>query len=552
MIAALLLAGAALASVAQRPSVETADERIAERLRTRLEVAGSGGRGGGEGGARLEAAGERILESLLLGVFYVRRGYRPAWSDEAGPNRLAEALVEALRRADLEGLRPEDYHLTTIVTLLGAVRRDAAGGHLTDPDRSAELDLLLTDAFLLYGSHLLAGRVDPENLQPRWNANPRGVDLAAILEHALDSRNVVRALQRLAPTHEGYVRLRAGLAQAHAFAAAGGWEPLPPGAALTKGDSGPPVAALRDRLRRGGDLDAGEGREFDDAVQRALREFQHRHGLEPDGILTPATRAELNVSAQARVRQIELNLERWRWLPKELGRRRILVNIAAYELEVVEDEEVVLAMRVVVGRRYRRTPVFSDTVRYLVLNPNWHVPRNIAVQDLLPKIQRDPSYVQRYQMHVFDETGAEIDPAAVDWASQTPDSFPFRLTQKPGPLNALGRVKFMFPNRYDVYLHDTPSRDLFEETRRDFSSGCIRVEQPIELAEYLLKKNRGWKRDAILRTLEQGTARTVPLERRMPIHLLYWTAWVNDDGAVQFRPDIHNLDPPLATALAAR
>lgn len=555
MIPALLLAGAVLAGVAQRP--EAPDERIAERLRTRLEVAGAGGSGAG---ARLQAAGQRIFEPALLSVFYVRRGYRPAWSDEAGPNRLADALVQALRRADLDGLVPADYHLATIARLLDTVRTDAAGGHLTDPDRSAELDLLLTDAFLMYGSHLLAGRVDPENLHPRWNANPRGADLAAILEDALDSRNVPRALQRLAPTHEGYVRLRAALAQARAIVAAGGWDSLPPGP-LARGDTGAAVTALRARLQRSRDLERSgdpekpDGRAFDEDLEKALRRFQHRHGLEPDGVVNAVTRAALNVSAARRLRQIELNLERWRWLPKELGRRRIIVNIAAYELDVVEDEETVLSMRVVVGRRYRRTPVFSDTVRYIVFNPTWHVPRNIAVQDLLPKIQKDPSYLTRYQMRVVDASGGgngtrAVHADSVDWTVLTAENFTYRLHQEPGPLNALGRIKFMFPNRYDVYLHDTPQRELFEETRRDFSSGCIRVEQPVELAEYLLRKNGGWKRQRIAQTLDAGAERSVQLERKIPIHLLYWTAWAEEDGTINFRPDIHELDPPLAAALA--
>jgi murein L,D-transpeptidase YcbB/YkuD len=540
MTSALLLAGLLVAGVAQRP--ETADERVAERIRTRVEVAGVE--------TRLVAGGDRVLEPALLTVFYGRRGFRPAWSDEHGPNRLADDLIEAVRRADLDGLRPEDYHLEAILGLLGEVRSDASGGHLTDPDRSAELDLLLTDAFLMYGSHLLQGRVDPETLHPRWNVNRRGADLAALLEDALDSRSVPRTLQRLAPTHEGYVRLRAALAHARSLQLNGGWEPLPDGPALKRGDHGAGVAALRDRLRRGGDLE-GEGSDsvFDERLERAVQRFQRRHGLDADGVVSTGTRGELNVSAVRRVRQLELNLERWRWLPKELGRRRIMVNIAAYELQVIEDEEVVLPMRVVVGRRYRRTPVFSDTVRYIVLNPNWYVPRTITTQDLLPKIQNDPSYVQRYQMHVVDDAGTEIDPATIDWASQNPDSFPYRLTQEPGPLNALGRIKFMFPNRYDVYLHDTPSRDLFEETRRDFSSGCIRVEKPLELAEYLLRKNSGWKRDALEEALDTGAERTVHLKRKIPIHLLYWTAWADEDGTINFRPDIHDLDPPLAAAL---
>lgn len=542
MMHALLLAGAALT---QGLSV---DAIAAERMRTRLEAAGAV--------ADLQAGGEPVYQSATLSGFYTRRLYRPAWSDEHGPNRLADDLVATLARADLEGLRPEAYHLAGIGRLLAAVRADAASGRAANPDRLAELDLLLTDAFLLYGSHLLAGRVDPETLRPRWVANYRGIDLATVLDGALDSRNVARALQRLAPTQDGYLRLRAALARARAIAAQGGWLAIPQGRLWKRGDRDTAIATLRDRLRIEGDLEPAAMQDpayFDEGVEQAVRRFQRRHGLELDGQLNPATRAELNVSADRRVEQLQLNLERWRWLPKELGRRRIVVNIAAYELEVVDDEEIVLTMRVVVGRPYRRTPVFSDTVRYIVLNPYWHVPRKIAVQDILPKIQRDPTYLERFQVRVFEGWGGgaqQIDPATVDWSAVTAATFPYRLHQEPGPRNALGRIKFMFPNRYDVYLHDTPARELFEETQRDFSSGCIRVEKPIDLAELLLQKNgRDWKRPGLLLALEDSAERTVYLQRPMPIHLLYWTAWADPDGTMQFRSDIHGLDAPLAAAL---
>jgi murein L,D-transpeptidase YcbB/YkuD len=230
------------------------------------------------------------------------------------------------------------------------------------------------------------------------------------------------------------------------------------------------------------------------------------------------------------------------------------VNIAAFELEVVDDEAVVMAMRVVVGRPYDRTPVLSDTMRYLVLNPYWHVPRNIAEEELLPKVRRDPSYLARYKVRVFPISGpdaGEVDPTTVDWSAITPAGFPFRLRQEPGPLNALGRIKFMFLNKYHIYLHDTPARPLFEETQRDFSHGCIRIQHPIELAVYLLRQDPRWSRDALLLALEDAVDRTVPLPEPMPIHLLYWTAWADGDGTIQFRRDIHGRDPALLQALRA-
>ena len=479
-------------------------------------------------------------------------------------DRLADDLVAALHQADLEGLRSVDYHLAGIETVLAAARADAKLGPALAPDRWAELDLLLTDAFLVYGAHLLAGRVNPETLRPEWASNRRTADIATVLETALASGNLSGTLETLVPRQFGYQRLREALAHYRLLAAQGGWPAIPDGVTLRVGDDGPGVAALRRRLRVEDDpagRETGSAQEapeqdaelFDAVLEEGVKRFQRRHGLTPDGRLSNATRAELNVPVERRVEQLELNLERWRWLPEDLGRRHIIVNIAAFELDVMEDEQVVLTMRVVVGRPYDRTPVLSDTMRYLVLNPYWHVPRNIAATELLPKLRRDPSYLARYKMRVFPAgAGAqEIDPTTVDWSTINAERFPYQLRQDPGPRNALGRIKFMFLNKYHVYLHDTPSRPLFEETQRDFSHGCIRIQHPIELAEYLLRRNPRWTRDSILAALDDAADRSVALPEPMPIHLLYWTAWAEPDGTIEFRRDIHDRDPALLIALHA-
>jgi len=489
---------------------------------------------------RLETASVSIHANRTLLGFYSRRAFRAAWSNEHGPNRLADDLVDAIGRADLDGLDPEDYHLTRIRQLLDAVRDDAANGRPSDLERVADLDVLLSDAFLLFGSHLLSGRVDPETLHPLWDANRRGADLATALDEALASRKIARALRRLAPTDDGYQRLREALVRERILAHLGGWPSLPSG----------PVSPelLQTRLELEGDWNTGGG----DSLSVALRRFQQRHGLETTGIVDSETRAELNVPAQTRVDQLRLNLERWRWLPQDLGHRRIMVNIAAQELQVIEDDEVVLWMRVVVGREYKRTPVFSDTVRYIVLNPNWHVPTSIAAEELIPRIRKDSTYLERFGMRLLTAgpDAQEVDPRTVDWSGVSADSFPYRLRQEPGRLNALGRMKFMFPNRYDIYLHDTPSRSLFSSAQRDFSHGCIRIEKPVELAVYLMKKSK-WNRDDIERALDEGTERTIYLPRPVSVHLLYWTAWADEDGTIQFRADINGVDQALTAALGA-
>ena len=313
---------------------------------------------------------------------------------------------------------------------------------------------------------------------------------------------------------------------------------------------------LRRRLRATGDLTgppASDSFRFDATLRRAIARFQERHGLAIDGVVGPTTRAALNVPVEARLRQIEVNMERWRWLPRDLGDPHVRVNIADFWLRVVEGGAPALQMRVVVGTRYRQTPVFSDRISYLVFNPYWHVPPRIATQDKLPEFRRDPSLVSRLGFELLDGWGSDariVDPSTIDWGRLSAANFPYHLRQRPGPANALGRVKFMFPNRHNVYLHDTPARSLFGRTERGFSSGCIRVERPVDLATYLLRDNDGWTEARVRTAMSQTTEQTVVLRRKVPVHLLYWTAWP-EDGSLHFRTDIYRRDEAVASALAA-
>jgi murein L,D-transpeptidase YcbB/YkuD len=519
-------------------------QRIAEAIRARLEDAGVP--------ALLEVEGDSLYATTALPSFYERREYRPAWWDSAGLRPYVQELVQAIHGAGREGLRPSDYHLDGILELQDQTR----AGPDPDPRVAADLDLLLTDAFLIYGSHLLSGRVNPETFDSEWRANRRGADMAAVLEHALGDSGVAVALRDLLPPQEGYRRLRDALKRYRAITRDGGWDSLAAGPVSRLGSRDARLELLRRRLTIVGDLDSAATTDpdvFDKSLEAALRRFQGRHGLEPSGALDAATLTALNVPVTVRVRELELNLERWRWLPQDLGYRHVLVNIAASDLRVEDNGHTVLAMRVIVGQPYRRTPVFSDTMRYIVLSPYWNVPHNIAVRDKLPMIKRDPGYLGKQGMKVFDGWGAdatEVDPASVDWKRVTPATFHYHLRQDPGPLNALGMVKFMFPNKYNVYLHDTPSRELFARADRNFSSGCIRLERPLDLAAYVLG-SEGWTQAQIVRVVQHGMERTVPLSNPLPVHLLFWTAWADEDGTVQFRRDPYLRDQRLETALDA-
>jgi murein L,D-transpeptidase YcbB/YkuD len=522
-------------------------QAIADELRHRLEAA--------ELPLRLEIAGEPVLASHALPGFYDQRVYRPAWSEGGAPGIRARELLAAIEAAGREGLQPESYHLEALRLLsarLETVTDDQRPGLL------AELDLLLTDAFLIYAAHLVSGRVDPTTLDPEWIAVRREVDLVATLEAALDTGRVGAALEALLPDHEGYFRLREAADRYLELERTGGWEAVSDGSTLRPGDRGSRVVELRRRLAVTGDLAPEPGSPpielFDQPLAEALRRFQIRNGLDGDGVVGAMTLAALNVPVEMRRRQLLLNLERWRWLPQNLGERYVLVNLPAFDLQVVEGTQVTLEMKVAIGRRYRRTPVFSDTIRYLVFNPYWEIPLSIAVRDKLPEIRKDPEYLEKQGIRVFSGWGIdqqELDPATIDWSSLGPGRFPYRLRQDPGPLNALGRVKFMFPNRFNVYLHDTPTREVFLRSERDVSSGCVRVEKPLELAEYLLRDAPEWDRQRMLQVTGTNRELMVPLPESIPVHILHWTAWVNERGEIEFRADLYGRDAKLADALGA-
>lgn len=501
----------------------------------------------------LELGGESVLAAVALPAFYEQSAYRPVFVSDRGPLPPAFDLVEFLATVDREGLNPEEYHLERLRELLD---RGRSGTSFRSSGDLVELEILLTDAFLMLGAHLVSGRVDPATFDREWSAVRREVDLVQTLSLETTRGGIRKSLSSLLPDHAGYFRLRKMGEQYRQLVEAGGWQAVSDGPALRVGDRGVRVAELQRRLSVTEDNDlqslGSAAPIFDERLERAVQGFQNRHGLEEDGVVGAKTLAAVNVSAEERLQQIYLNLERWRWLPQSLGERYVLVNLPAFDLRAVEERSVVLEMRVVVGRRYRRTPVFSDTIRYLVFNPYWDIPTSIAVLDKLPEVQKDSFYLEGQGIRVFSGWAAdqqEIDPSAVDWQALGPGNFPYRLRQDPGPLNALGRVKFMFPNRFNVYLHDTPGREVFKRADRDISSGCIRLEKPLELAQLLLRDNPDWRAESIEEFLRDYRERTVRLATPWPVHLLHWTAWVDEEQVPHFRSDLYERDRKLAAAL---
>jgi murein L,D-transpeptidase YcbB/YkuD len=373
---------------------------IRELLRFRIEAGGMP--------LKISVGKEPIYAGRVLPIFYERRAYQTAWTDSRGALPQTEKLLAAIRKADREGLRPGDYHLQKIEAILSQYLRTSQSMKKPDPHQLIDLDLLLTDAFLIYGSHLLGGRINPEDIYPQWFAHRREADLAQLLEDALDSNQIEETLAALLPTYFGYSRLREILAVYRNLSESGGWPSVASEGKLKRGDRSERIAALRQRLAVEGFLNSADVDDlnlFDNDLEQALKKFQFQYGLVADGILGTQTSQALNISADRRVSQIMVNMERWRWLPLKLGDRYIMVNIAGYSLDVVEQETLVLNMRVVVGKTYRKTPVFSDRVTYLVINPYWGVPGNIAKKDILPRIKKDPNFLINQKIRVFDGWG---------------------------------------------------------------------------------------------------------------------------------------------------
>lgn len=533
------------------PQTAAITQQVRHHIESRLSA--------GNQSQRFVCRGETICGLKLMPLFYQERRFEPAWMNGRELRPKAKVLIQAVQNAFQDGLEPQDYHAIAIAETLAMLTNASDLTIQKQSEYRADLDLLLTDAFLLLGNHLSGGRIDPETLHSDWVVSERSIDLLLLLHTASDINRLNRAIERLRPAHRGYLGLRNALRQLRNQQAQGGWPALAGGPTVRPGNSNPRVPTLRRRLELSGDIEPGHVSDapthYDDALVNAVKRFQARHGLKPDGSVGPKTRNAMNVSIDKRIRQIELNLERWRWLPHNLGHRHIVVNIADFNLRVVEADEDILKMRVVVGRPARRTPVFSSQMSYMVFNPYWNVPRIIAVEDILPKLASGVDYLTRQHIRVFTdwtESAGEINPQAVNWTRYNETYFPFRLRQEPGPNNALGRIKFIFPNRFAVYLHDTPKRSLFNFTQRDFSSGCIRLEHAQALAAYLLKDQSGYSPKTIAAILSRGTRRVVHIPNPMPVHLIYMTAWVDHNNRLQFRNDIYRRDRDLNTALKQR
>ena len=488
------------------------------------------------------------VEEQWLFEVYRENGFQPFWLSDTGLGEAAMVLLDTLVNADQHGLTPRDYNVEPITDLLDGV----------SPAERARLDLALTDGFLRYVHDISEGQSKARHAFPELFSEAGSPAFSPLEAIGFEGHpgGLRGYLSSMAPQHRYYRQLTEALAEYRKIAQLGGWPSIKDGPTLHPGESDPRVGSLRKLLITTGDLerDSGQGDIYDSATVAAVTRYQQRHGLGDDGVIGPQTLAAMNVPVAERIDQLKLNLERWRWHDRELGDTYVLVNIAGFDLKAVRDNSLEVEMRVIVGKLHHETPVFSDRIRYAEFNPYWNLTPHIARTETLRHLRSDPNYLSEKHIKLFSSWGSdavELDPLSIDWQAVPPRQMSrYKLRQEPGKWNALGTVKFIFPNKYSVYLHDTPNHDLFSKSRRAFSHGCIRLSDPHAMAVFLLDQGDGsWNRQRVEAIVDSARRTIVNLPERIPVHLAYLTAWHDEAGVLHFNEDIYGRDKRLLQAL---
>ena len=476
-------------------------------------------------------------EAQKLYFFYGSRHFEPIWLDESANGAVsfsapAQKILKLFESAASEGLRPTDY-------LTPDLNVDAAKG---DPAKVAALETAFSRAAMRYATHIYTGRIVPQSVSEQLDIQPKKLDEAALLMQLAGSDDPVAVLAALEPTHPEFLALKAALATFDenqtgrpALIAAG--QTLKPGMTDAR------VPAIRQRL----ELAAADSSVYDDAIVGAMKTFQQSLNLDVDGVMGPATLAALNGGVPVTRADIIANMERWRWMPRDLGKFNVFVNIPEFRLTINRDGQTEYTTRVVVGTTKNQTPIFSDNIRHIVVNPYWNVPSSIIRGEIAPAVLRNPGYIENHNYDLL-YNGNPVSPWQVDWSQVSSTNFPFRVRQRPGSSNALGQIKFLFPNKHDVYLHDTPSKSLFARDLRAFSHGCVRVENPMEFAGALMANEPNISR-ASLEAMFGPSERWVNPNTQIPVHLAYFTVRPQADGTLRSFGDIYGHNAKLIAAM---
>jgi murein L,D-transpeptidase YcbB/YkuD len=492
----------------------------------------------------LTIVGTDILAQDILLQAYSEAGFEPFWTDSGN----IQELLDLITNAEEHGLNPEDYGEA-------AIRQVLSGTTGNEPaPKVAQTDILLTESLLRYGYHRRFGKIKANRLDPDINFRRESFSNQSpgtTLRQALGAPTLEGFIDVVAPAGPVYRALQGWLKQYREIAVAGGWPTVPEGPTLRVGDRDPRVRQIRARLQVTGQLQGGAPAEpdgFDTALEDAVSTFQRHHVLEADGIVGRNTLAAMNVPVSQRIDQLRLSLERLRWVNQEAADTLVAVNIAGFRAFFFKDGELAWETRAMVGKTYRQTPTFRGEIAYLEFNPTWTIPPGILRNDTLPAIKRDPGYLASKNIRVLDNNGREVDPSTVDWNQYT-RGVPYTLRQDPGPNNALGTVKFIFPNPHFVFLHDTPHRELFDRPERAFSSGCIRIEDPLALAERLLDNPAKYSRSQLQGIVRSEKTQRINPASKIPVVIIYLTASIDDDGSLLLYRDIYNRDARALDAL---
>lgn len=472
--------------------------------------------------------------------FYQKNKNKTRWLERSGPTSFYKTYVEAIEDAEDYGLHAEHYDLQDIQREVDQLFENKR----PDAEDIVRLDVRITASVFLFTTDLIEGRIRyAGNGDAVWSKHePLEDDVELLLANTSGKLSDVFAA--LHPEHEQYERLKKALKKYREFENEYKIKLTAAAKTVNPGDRDRSIPAIRRRLSLTDckPYSPDDSLHYDDKLVDAVKQFQRRHGLEPDGVIGETTRSYLNQSLNHKADLIELNLERLRWRPKKYGPDYISINIPEYMLRVYKNGKKKMDMKVVLGTEYNSTPVFSDTIEYIVFSPTWNVPASITKEEFVPKLIDDPGRLDPERFVVY-KNGEKIDPSEVDWEDDDLDLEEFRIVENPGDMNSLGLVKFMFPNKYNVYLHDTPSEKLFEENKRAYSHGCIRLEKPVDLARFLLSENDiRWKDEEIKEAMSQTEPKNVPLEKKYPVEIEYRTVWVDDEGLVNFREDVYDHD----------
>ncbi len=492
----------------------------------------------------LKIDGVVILTQTILQDIYQGHAFAPFWTD---PGRVQE-LMTLIENSPDHGLNPTDYNSGLLRSLIQRQSRSPSA------QLEADEDILLSESLLRYGYHRRYGKIKANSLDPDINfrrENFRQQSSTETVVQALESDSLADFIQMAAPSGPFYKNLQTALEHYRDIAANGGWPVIATGPTLRQGDHDPRVSSIRQRLSVTGELGAGDDThsvEFDDLLEQAVKVFQERHALDDDGLVGKQTIEAMNVPVETRIDQLRISLERIRWANQEASDTLVAVNIAGFRVFFYQDGELKWSTRAMVGKHYRKTPVFRGDIAYLEFNPTWTIPPGILRNDTLPAIKRDPNYLASKNIRVIDNKGNFIDPQSVDWNLYS-KGIPYTLRQDPGPNNSLGTVKFIFPNKHFVFLHDTPHPELFEHSERAFSSGCIRVQDPLVLAEFVLDDADKYPRSELERIVASKKTQRINLSKKMPVIILYLTASFGAQGELRFYKDIYNRDQRVLDAL---